>query len=188
MASWLVSFAVERLCRQRGRKPSTSPATIAKAIMAPMMRPRLDGDFAAGLLFASAAGPVGVEDWVEYGKRRFVSVLAGDSGAMECFPSCGVSGTSLCFDSPEFMNKSLGMSRRRQTIVRWCGLIRFVCFGRGNISVQNTEYDRHEKEGGHRGEHQAPNHSPAEGRVLFAAFAQPQRHGHHANDHRHCRH
>jgi hypothetical protein len=33
--------------------------------MAPMMRPRLDGDFAADLLFVSAAGPVGVEDWVE---------------------------------------------------------------------------------------------------------------------------
>ena len=64
----------------------------------------MEGDFAAGLLFDSAAGAVGVEDWVEYGKRRFVSVLAGDSGATECFPSCGVSGTSLCFDSSEFMN------------------------------------------------------------------------------------
>src|SRR5882724_11771110 len=152
--------------------------------MAPMMRPRLDGDFAAGLLFDSAAGPVGVEDWVEYGKRRFVSVLAGDSGATECFPSCGVSGTSSCFDSSEFMNKSLGMSRSRQTIVRWGGLLRFVCFGRRNLSVQNTKYDRHEKEGGHRGEHKAANHSTAQGRVLFAPFAQAESHRHHANNHR----
>ena len=50
--------------------------------------------------------------------------------------------------------------------------------------MQKAEYDRDEKEGGNRGEDQAANHSATEGRVLFAAFAQPQSHRHHADDHR----
>jgi len=38
------------------------------------------------------------------------------------------SETSACFNSSEFIDKSSSMSRCRQKIVSWCGLVRFVLF------------------------------------------------------------
>ena len=43
--------------------------------------------------------------------------------------------------------------------------------------------DRHKKQGAERGEDQPADHRPSQRRVLFAAFAEPERHGQHSDDH-----
>src|SRR5450432_4197130 len=61
------------------------------------------------------------------------------------------------------------------------------CVGRGLAAlarVHDAEDDGNEYEGGDGGEEEAPDHRAAEGRVLLAAFAQAERHGRHADDHR----
>ena len=46
-----------------------------------------------------------------------------------------------------------------------------------------TINDRHNKKGGDGGKEQAADDGAAERRVLFAAFAEAERHGQHAEDH-----
>ena len=56
------------------------------------------------------------------------------------------------------------------------------------MTAQQAEHDRHEKQRGERGDHQAANDRAAERRVLLAAFPEAQRHRQHADDHGQRRH
>src|SRR5437867_8086553 len=49
--------------------------------------------------------------------------------------------------------------------------------------VQQGEHRRDEHEGGDGGAQEATDDGPAQRRVLLATFTEPERHGHHADDH-----
>src|SRR5271157_228271 len=55
-------------------------------------------------------------------------------------------------------------------------------------AVNDGKDARHEEKRGQGGEEQAANDRAAQGRVLLAAFAEANGHGHHADDHRQCGH
>src|ERR1700688_4977736 len=55
-------------------------------------------------------------------------------------------------------------------------------------SMDDRKHARNEKQCRHGCKQQASNHRAAQRRVLFAAFAQPNRHRHHADHHRQRRH
>src|ERR1700743_3349009 len=52
------------------------------------------------------------------------------------------------------------------------------------VPVDDAENDRYEKQRCESREQQAPDDRAAQRRVLLAALAKPQRHWHHADDHR----
>ena len=55
-------------------------------------------------------------------------------------------------------------------------------------AVHDREEGRHEEESGDGGQQQSADDGAAEGRILLAAFAQAEGHGHHADDHGQGRH
>src|SRR6202000_2092659 len=66
---------------------------------------------------------------------------------------------------------------------RW-GIVRPFGGGiRRAPAMDDTEYHRHEQQGGASCEYQSADHGAAERRVLFTAFAQAERHGQHADHH-----
>src|SRR5437588_6339795 len=68
---------------------------------------------------------------------------------------------------------------------KWCvDQIRIVVyFARAGFVTDHAEDDRDEKECRYGCDQQTANDSAAKRRVLLAAFAKPERHRHHANDH-----
>ena len=56
--------------------------------------------------------------------------------------------------------------------------------GRGASAVENTKHRRHENQRCNRGTQQTTDDGASERRVLLAAFAESERHGNHADDHR----
>src|SRR5579859_6246383 len=65
---------------------------------------------------------------------------------------------------------------------------RTALFALFEASMGAGKYHRHEEQCGNRGKQEAADHRAAERRVLFGPFAQAERHGDHADDHRQCRH
>src|ERR1700709_2184865 len=55
-------------------------------------------------------------------------------------------------------------------------------------ALQHARGGGYEEESGEGGKDQAADYGPAQRSVLLAAIAQPQRHRHHADDHRQCGH
>ena len=60
--------------------------------------------------------------------------------------------------------------------------------GRIFPAVNDAEHGGYKKQGGCRRKEQTADDGPAQGRILFAAFAKAEGHGHHADDHGQGRH
>src|SRR5258708_25121354 len=56
------------------------------------------------------------------------------------------------------------------------------------LSAHHGEYNWNKEESCDGGEQQSANNRAAEGRILFASFAESEGHGHHADDHRESGH
>src|SRR5579859_5657924 len=108
--------------------------------------------------------------------------------------ACGVAGSSpvpngsvvpLGCISFMVMESSLYRGWSRNDISHWCRPIRLVFFRHGRGSVQDTEHHWHEEQGGDRGHDKTANHRAAQGCVLLTAFAQPEGHRYHTDNHCH---
>src|SRR4029077_17654476 len=97
----------------------------------------------------------------------------------ECDAGCGGGIPEGCCSIATEVSNCLVIKSSR---ILWSQILRFF------LTAYHGENDRNEEKSCDGGEEQSANDGAAEGRILFAALAEPEGHGHHADDHRESRH